>query len=233
MRKSRSGEASMRASGTSTTRRFSPSTRISPYGRPVAPLDLARARQRAGAGLRRGAELELVGHDARFHLERAHREVELVEIELGAGEFDDAAGASARRACLRTSRLASKWPLARSMAGKYSVRKPSSPVAICSCPRMRPVHDVGGDAVGTQRARRSGRAARRRAAARRSAVTGSAFSVTKPEPKLMTSVRPLASLCRMAASTRSTRASPTNGAPPVRARAGRGVHGSLVFDIAA
>ena len=60
---------------------------------------------------------------------------------------------------------------------------------------------------------------------------GSALSVTKPEPNVMTSVRPLASLCRIAASTRSTRASPTNGAPPVALDVGRGVDGALVLDI--
>ena len=54
-------------------------------GQAVAPLDLARARERAGAGLGGGAELEVVGHDARFHLERAQREIELVEVELRAG----------------------------------------------------------------------------------------------------------------------------------------------------
>jgi hypothetical protein len=33
-------------------------------------------------------------------------------------------------------RLASKCPLARSMSCAYSVMKPSSPVAICSCARI-------------------------------------------------------------------------------------------------
>ena len=61
-------------------------------GQAFAPLDFSRARERARAGLGGGAELEIVGHDARFHLERAQREIELVEVELGAGELDDAAG---------------------------------------------------------------------------------------------------------------------------------------------
>ena len=110
--------------------------------------------------------------------------------------------------------LASKWPLARSIAGKYSVRKPSSPVAICSWPR---IGESMMSAV-TRSARMRPEIRPRCAASSRSSAfswAGSAFSVTKPEPKVMTSVRPLASLCWIAASTRSTRASPTNGAPPV------------------
>ncbi len=54
-------------------------------GQAFAPLDLARTRERAGACLGGGTELELVGDDARFHLDRTQRQVELVEIDLRAG----------------------------------------------------------------------------------------------------------------------------------------------------
>ena len=39
----------------------------------------------------------LVRYDARFEIQRAHREIELIKIQLGAGEFDDAAGSRHRQ----------------------------------------------------------------------------------------------------------------------------------------
>ena len=102
------------------------------------------------------------------------------------------------------------------MSGAYSVMKPSSPVAICSWPR------IGQSAMDPQLLRSARmrpddecRARPHRVATRRSCGRARPCSVTNPEPKLMTSVRPLASLWRIAASTRSARASPTNGALPL------------------
>ena len=127
-------------------------------------------------------------------------------------------------------RLASKCPLARSIAGKYSVRKPSSPVAICSWPRI-------GEAMRspvTRSARTRPEIRPRCAASSRSSplsCAGSAFSVTKPEPKVMTSVRPLASLWRMAASAQVDARFADEWRAAGGAGAGGGVHGSLVLDI--
>ena len=93
MRKSRSGEASMRASGTSTTRRFSPFDAISPYGRLSRHSILPELASVPAPALAVELNSRLLDDDARFHVERAQREVDLVQVEFGAGELDDAAGA--------------------------------------------------------------------------------------------------------------------------------------------
>ena len=166
--KLRSGDASMRASGTSTTRRFSPLTRsrrTAGSSRHSILPELASVPAPAFAVELNSSWLD---GDARLHVDVAQREVQLVEIELGIADSlmtPEARGSPS---------VPPKRQVGVEVAGRaIDVRQVQRDEAELAGRHLqlaahRPTHHVGAGALARARGRRSGRAARRRAAPRRS-----------------------------------------------------------------